>query len=161
MTSRISQTWRRILKRIRNSLPPGASPEERRRVSLANLANQWGLEPSHLDSLRRLREHPSWAAYSRLLESVADQTFEQLCKGLPHDVYLAKCGEIQMLQRIRDLPELISTKVTELETDRARPDHAAHSGNLSRFLNTPWYDDPGHDLTTDASPGNGNGAHPV
>lgn len=91
-----------------------------------------------------------------LLESVADRTFLELCKGLPHDQYLAKCGELQMLQRIRDLPELLTTKVTELETDRARIDRQPDAG-ISRFLNTPWYDSALADLTRDPSPG-GNGA---
>ena len=90
------------------------------------------------------------------MESVADHTFIELSRGLPHDQYLAKCGELQMLQRIRDLPELISTKVTELETDRARFDEQSDAG-ISRFLNTPWYEFPFADLTTDPSPG-GNGA---
>ncbi len=62
-----------------------------------------------------------------------------------------------MLQRIRDLPELVTTKVTELETDRAGTDARLDPG-LSRFLNTPWWEDPNADLTTDYTPGNGNGA---
>lgn len=92
-----------------------------------------------------------------LLESVADQTFTELCRGLPHDQYLAKCGELQMLQRIRDLPELILTKVTELETDRGRIDAGPDAG-ISRFLNTPWYEDAARDLTDGYSPGT-NGTH--
>lgn len=163
MTSRISQMWHRTLKRIRNrfKLAPTASPQEVLRVRKANLAGQWGLEPSHLDSLRHLRAHPSWAAYSALLESVADQTFAELVRGLPHEQYLAKCGEIQMLQRIRDLPEQLLAKVTELEDQQhARPDRTSDAG-LRTFLNTPWYDSASADLTTDYSPGNGSKSAPV
>src|SRR5690348_704869 len=156
MTSRISATWHRISKQIRKVWPKAKTAAEQVALNKARLANQWGLEPPLLDSLRHLQAHPSYRAYLVLLESVADRTFLELCKGLPHDQYLAKCGELQMLQRIRDLPELLTTKVTELETDRARIDRQPDAG-ISRFLNTPWYDSALADLTRDPSPG-GNGA---
>ena len=117
--------------------------------ALARLANQWGLEPPHLDSLRHLLGHPSWKAYSALLESVADQTFAQLVQGLPHEPYLAKCGEIQMLQRIRDLPEQLIAKVLDLEDPRHARTRPEPDAGLRHFLNTPWYDSASADLTTD------------
>lgn len=158
MTSRISQTWHRISQQIRKVWPKAKDPQQELAQRKARLANQWGLEPHHLDSLRHLQAHPSYKAYLGLLESVADRTFLELCKGLPHDQYLAKCGELQMLQRIRDLPELLTTKVTELETDRARIDREPDAG-IRRFLNTPWYDSALADLAAGSPSGNGASSH--
>ena len=85
-----------------------------------------------------------------LLESVGEGLFLELAHALPHDQYLAKCGEWQMLQRIQELPERILLKVSEME-DR---DHAYRTRDiltrdkrLARVLNTPNWDDASRDLT--------------
>ena len=88
-----------------------------------------------------------------LLESVGESLFLELTHALPHDQYLAKCGEWQMLQRIQELPERILLKVSEMEDrDYAQRTRDAHTRDkrLARILNTPNWDAASADLTREA-----------
>src|ERR1043165_6040584 len=84
--SGISKTWRPILKKILSPFkPPAELP--------------LGLSREQVDSLAQLVALPSWRAYSKLLESVGEQLLTEIVRGLPHEQYIAKCGELKMLER--------------------------------------------------------------
>ena len=87
--------------------------------------------------------HPLYKTYSQLLESVGESLLAELTRGLPHEQYLAKCGEFTMLERLIELPHILLNKVTELE-DRtnARLDQQSKSdaARSATFVSTSFWD---------------------
>src|SRR5689334_13216116 len=95
--SGISKMWRPILKKMLKSLLPNRKGPE---LPL-------GLSREQVDSLAQLVGLPSYKAYSKLLESVGEQLLSEIIRGMPHEQYLAKCGELRMLERIMELPHIV------------------------------------------------------
>lgn len=68
----------------------------------------------------------------------------EVLTGLPHEQYLAKCGEIRMLERLIELPHVILDKVTKLEDRKnARQQSIADADAARRntFVSTPFWND--------------------
>jgi hypothetical protein len=94
--------------------------------------------------LAQLVALPSWRAYSKLLESVGEQLLTEIVRGLPHEQYIAKCGELKMLERLMELPSIIIDKVTKLEDHKnARQQSIADADRFrdTTFVSTPFWND--------------------
>lgn len=134
MTFGTSRTWRPTLQRILRSLAPHP---------FRNLEEYpLGLSKAQVDSLRQLVGHPLWKTYSLLLESVGEQLLNEITRGMPHEQYLAKCGELKMLERLIELPHVILDKVTKLEDrkDARTKSHAdADAARANTFVSTPFW----------------------
>ena len=46
---------------------------------------------------------------------MGEQLLGEVIAGLNHEQYLAKCGELRMLERLMEMPQRILDKATELE----------------------------------------------
>ena len=133
--SATSKTWHPTLQRILRALAP-LPPTVREPYPL-------GLSKAQVDSLRQLVAHPNWKTYSLLLELVAEQFLTEVVRGMPHEQYLAKCGELKMLERLMELPHVILAKVTQVEDrEHARQQsHAdAESARRRTFISTPFWE---------------------
>ena len=87
--------------------------------------------------------HPTFKAYSQLLESVGEQLLKDVLSGLPHEQYLAKCGEMRMLERLIELPHVILDKVAKLEDRkdaRLKSLADADAARANTFVSTPFWD---------------------
>ena len=130
-----SKTWRPTFKRILQSLRPHPRKDPG--------DNPLGLSPAQVDSLRQLVAHPPYKAYQQLLELVAEQLLNEFVRGMPHEQYLAKCGELKMLERLIELPHVILDKVTKLEdrTNARQQQHAdARAARAHTYVSTPFWD---------------------
>ena len=130
-----SRTWRPTLQRILRSLAPHPIQTAAK--------YPLGLSKAQADSLRLLVGHPHWKTYSLLLELVAEGFLNDLVRGIPHEQYLAKCGELKMLERLIELPHVILAKVTQVEdSQNARQQSIAdaESARANTFVSTPFWD---------------------
>ncbi len=87
--------------------------------------------------------HPTYKAYSQLLESVGEQLLHEVLSGLPHEQYLAKCGEIRMLERLIELPHVLLDKVAKLEDRkdaRLKSIADADAARANTFVSTPFWE---------------------
>ena len=135
MTYETSRTWRPILQRILRSLTP------RPKTATDNLP--LGVSRDQAASLAQLVAHPTFKAYSLLLESVGEQLLKDVLSGLPHEQYLAKCGEMRMLERLIELPHVILDKVAKLEDRkdaRFKSIADADAARANTFVSTPFWD---------------------
>lgn len=74
---------------------------------------------------------------------MAEQTLNQIVRGVPHEQYLAVCGELKMLERLIELPHVILDKVTKLEDrndarQQQQSKSDAHRGDT--FVSTAFWD---------------------
>ena len=102
-----------------------------------------GLSPDQVDSLRQLVGHPTYKTYSKLLESVGETLLRELTTGLPHEQYLAKCGEYVMLERLIELPHVILDKVAKLEDHKNARQQSIADAEFQRsrtFISTPFWE---------------------
>lgn len=134
--------WRRISKRILKAWQDRRFLKNKSPDKLP-----LGLSKDQVGSLRQLVGHHSWPTYSRLLESVGESLIREVIQGLPQEKYLAKCGEIQMLERLMELPHVILDKVTELEDHANARQH--NDTAAATLVSTPFWrgfiaDTPGH-----------------
>ena len=132
--SGISKVWHPILQRILKGWGHKTPPDRQYPM---------GLTADQVDSLRQLLAHPSWKVYSVLLERVGEHLLTEMMRGVAHEQYLATCGELKMLERLIELPQVILNKVTEMgdrEDARQRISATAAEDRANAFVNTPFWD---------------------
>ena len=108
--SATSKKWRQILQRILRGWTSRPQP-----VDPDKIPYPLGLTGAQVDQLRQWVTQSSYRTYSRVLESVGEQLLGEVIAGLNHEQYLAKCGELRMLERLMEMPQRILDKATELE----------------------------------------------
>lgn len=91
-----------------------------------------------VEGLRKLRTHPAWEHLQALLERVAQQEYDQLAQGLPHDQYLAQVGAYQCARRYVDLVDTLIEKADEYygRTRDTTEHDRAHRGAI--FYASPY-----------------------
>ena len=75
---------------------------------------------------------------------MGENLLREVLSGLPHEQYLAKCGEYRMLERLIELPHVIIDKVAKLEDrNHAREQHNADAERTrdTTFVNGPFWAD--------------------
>lgn len=74
---------------------------------------------------------------------MGESLLRELSSGLPHEKYLAKCGEYAMLERLIELPHVILEKVTKLEDRKNARQQSIADAEFQRsrtFVSTPFWE---------------------